>query len=205
MLLLVQGILAAGANLKVPESVSKLTSNLPLLGGIAAGLLLLLVVLFLFRGKKKVDPEENLGEDLAAIGPAPKGTRHYQLFVMNQPVRLRLVVIAPMGKKVVGKIDTALEQVFRGLGEVAIDDKPRVRLWPPQLSAAGFAPSFFRLTKRPEPDGKASKWVLLAGPARAGSMPVLLGLAVQADELTKIGLLTMTETKWGEVLRVENA
>jgi hypothetical protein len=205
MLLLVQGILAAGANLKVPETVSKLTSNLPLLGGIAGGLLLLLAVLFLFRGKKKVDPEANLGEDLAAIGPAPKGPRHYQLFVMNQPVRLRLVVIAPMGKKVVGKIDTALEQVFRGLGEVAIDDKPRVRLWPPQLSVAGFAPSFFRLTKRPEPDGKASTWILLAGPARAGATPVLLGLAVQADELTKMGLLTMTETKWGEVLRVENA
>jgi hypothetical protein len=206
MLLLVQGLFAAETDIKIPETVSKLTSNLPLLGAVAGGLLVLLVLLFLFRGgKKKVDPEENLGEDLSAIGPAPKGPRHYQLYVMNQPVRLRLVVIAPMGKKVVGKIDTALEQIFRGLGEVAIDDKPRVRLWPPQLSAAGFAPSFFRLTKRPDPDGKASKWILLAGPARAGSMPVLLGLAVQADELTKTGLVTMTETKWGEVLRVENA
>ena len=86
---------------------------------------------------------------------------------MSQPVRLRYVVVAPVGKKPIGKVDSVLEQVFRGLGEVAIDDHPRVRLWPPQLSTAGFAPTFFRLTKRPDPPGRASRWILLAGPARA--------------------------------------
>lgn len=199
--LLVQGLFAAAPALPMPGGDKML-----LYGGAAAGGVLVLFILVVFsRGKKKVDPESGLGEDLATI-PAPgKGPRHYQLMVMNHPVRLRLVVIAPVGKKTIGKVDSALEQVFRGLGEVAIDDKPRVRIWPPQLSTQGFAPTFFRLTKRPEPDGKASRWILLAGPARAGAMPVLLGLAVQADEALQAGLLTMTETKWSEVLRVENA
>jgi hypothetical protein len=47
--------------------------------------------------------------------------------------------------------------------------------------------------------------VLLAGPARAGSQPVLVGLAVLLDEPSKFGLLTMQELEWGEVLRVTAA
>jgi hypothetical protein len=176
-----------------------------LIGGGVGVFFLVVLVVFFRRGKKKVDPEEGLGENLASI-PAPgKGARHYQLKVMNQPVRLRYVVVAPVGKKPLPKVDTVLEQVFRGLGEVSIDDKPRIRTWRPQLSTAGFAPTFFRLTQRPDPDGKPSRWILLAGPARAGSTPVLIGLAVQADSPSRLGLMTMTETQWGEVLRVENA
>src|SRR5262249_44477449 len=154
--------------------------------GVAAVLLLLLVVMFL-RRKKKVDPEQGLAEDLSTYPAAPRGQRHYELRVMNQPVRLRLVVVAPLGKRPVGKVDSVLEQVLRRLGEVSIDDKPRIRVWPPQLSAKGFAPTFFRLTRKPEPDGKPSRWVLLAGPARAGAVPVLLGLACTTDAPNKMG------------------
>jgi hypothetical protein len=174
-------------------------------GAVGGGLLSLLILILLLSRKKKVDPEAGLGETLAVLPPPPKGPRHYQLKVMNQPVRLRFVVVAPVGKKTVGKVDTVLEQVYRGLGEVSIDDKPRIRIWPPQLSVAGFAPTFFRLTKRPDPDGRPSQWILLAGPARAAGKPVLLGLAVQAEQPSRLGLMTMTETQWGEVLRVENA
>ena len=137
--------------------------------------------------------------------PAPSGKRHYQLSVDGVPVRLRLVAVAPVGKRPVGKVDSVLEQVLRGLGEVSIDDKPRIRVWPPQLSSKGFAPTFFRLTHRPEPEGKPSRWILLAGPARAGSMPVLLGLACQADKPSTLGLVTVDELQWGEILEVQNA
>ena len=181
-------------------------NNLVLYGGGAAALLVLLVLVLLFRGgKKKADPEAALAEDLSTYPPAPRGPRHYELRVMNQPVRLRLVVVAPVGKKPVGKVDSVLEQVFRGLGEVSIDDKPRIRVWPPQLSTKGFAPIFFRLTRRPEPEGKPSRWALLAGPARAGATPVLLALACQTDAPTSLGLITLDETQWGEVLQVLNA
>jgi hypothetical protein len=94
---------------------------------------------------------------------------------MNQPARLRLVVVAPVGRKVLSadQVEGVLEQVLRELGAAAAGDKPRVRVWPPQLSSAGFAPTFFRLTHRPDPAGKPSRWVLLAGPARAGGQPIL--------------------------------
>jgi hypothetical protein len=175
-------------------------------GGGAVVLLLFVVVIFSRRGKAKHDPDAGLDEDLSKITPAGGGDdRNYQLFVMNHPVRLRLVVVAPVGKKPLAKPDSVLEQVYRHLGEVMLDDKPRVRVWPSQLSSAGFAPTFFRHVKRPEADGKASRWVLLAGPARAGGSPVLVGLAVQADEAVKIGSLTLGETQWAEVLRVETA
>jgi hypothetical protein len=191
----------------LPAELPADKNTLLLYGASAAGsvFVLLVLIVFLRRPRKGVDPESGLSEDLATFPPAPRGHRHYQLLVMNQPVRLRLVVIAPVGKKPIGKFDSVLEQVFRGLGEVSIDDKPRIRVWPPQLSSSGFAPTFFRLTRRPEPDGKPSRWILLAGPARAGSMPVLVGLAVQTETPTKTGLVTVDETQWGEVLRVENA
>ena len=184
-------------------------NNLLIYGGAAGGglLVMVLICLVLFRGKKKpaFDPEAGLSEDLATYPQAPSGKRHYQLSVNNVPVRLRLVVVAPVGKKAVGKVDSVLEQVMRGLGEVSIDDKPRLRVWPPQLSTAGFAPTFFRLTKRPDPEGKPSRWVLLAGPARAGGVPVLMALACQTDTPTTMGTMILTEKQWNEVLRVENA
>jgi hypothetical protein len=188
--------------LSLPEG-----NNLLIYGGVAGGglLVMVLLVLLVFRGKKKVDPEGGLGEDLSTFPAAPTGKRHYQLSVLNTPVRLRLVVVAPVGKRPVGKVDSVLEQILRGLGEVSIDDKPRIRVWPPQLSTAGFAPTFFRLTKKPEAEGKPSRWVLLAGPARSGSAPVLVALACQTDAPTKMGLITLTETQWNEVLRVEHA
>jgi hypothetical protein len=171
-------------------------------------LVLLLVLVRLLKGggkKKGRSPEEGLGDDLATIPPAPKSPGHYRLLVMSQPARLRLVVVAPVGKRPVGKVDSVLEQVLRGLGEVSIDDHPRMRVWPPQLSSAGFAPTFFRLTRRPDPDGKPSRWVLVAGPARAGATPVLVGLALYADAPNRLGLLAMDETQWHEVLRIEHA
>ena len=191
---------------KLPFSVPGVPDNVAFLGavGVAAFVVLLLLFAVMKRGKKG-DPEAGLGEDLSTLPAAPKGQRHYQLYVMNQPARLRLVVIAPVGKKTVGKVDSALEQIFRGLGEVSFDDKPRIRIWPPQLSTTGFAPTFFRLTRSPDAEGKPSRFVMLAGPARAGAMPVLLGLVVEVEDRSKLGKLTMTETQWGEVLRVEPA
>lgn len=171
-------------------------------GALGGFVFVILVIVWLQRGAPK-EPEEGLMEKLSTLPPPPTGARAARLKVMNLPGRLRLVVVAPSGKRTVGNVEAALEEVFNGLGEVAAEDKPRVRIWPPQLSAQGFAPTFFRNTQRPDADGKPSRWVLLAGPARAGGVPVLLGLAVLVDKPTTMGLVTMTETKWGEMLSVD--
>jgi hypothetical protein len=182
-----------------------LDNPLVLYGGGGAVVFVLIVIVILSRGRKKIDPEEGLAEDLSTIPKAAEDDRNSQLFLMNQPVRLRLAVVAPAGKKDVGNPGAVLEQVLRGLGEAARDDKPRTRVWPPQLSVAGFAPTFFRLVRRPGSEAEASRWVLLAGPARAGGVPVLVGLAVRASSPVKVGQMILTETQWGEVLRVGEA
>jgi hypothetical protein len=181
--------------------------NLIFYGAIGAGVLVLLVLLvWLMRGRKRpVEPESGLGEDLAEYPPPPKpGPR--RVSVQGQTGRIRLVVVAPLGKRTIaqgGAVEPILNQVLRGLGDVTGHDKPRVRVWPPQLSNQGFAPTFFRLVRRPEPAGRRSRWVLLAGPARAGGQQVLVGLAVLADEANDLGNVVMQPAEWQDVLRLE--
>jgi hypothetical protein len=187
----------------LPLPVGK--DNLLLYGGIGAGvaLLLVLLVLALRRGRKPIDPEAGLAEDLATYPPPPKSGG--RLRVNNQFARLRLVVVAPVGKKPLAEPETVLEGVLSGLGDVAAEDRPRIRVWPPQLSTRGFGPTFLRLTRKPEPEGKPSRWVLLAGPARSAGQPVLLGLALLTQSPGKLGPLLLDEVQWGEVLQVTRA
>jgi hypothetical protein len=115
------------------------------------------------------------------------------------------VVVAPVGKQ--AQLDAAnaeplLEHVRRGLGAAAQQDRPRVRVWPPQLSHQGFAVKFHRLTEKPEPDGRPSRWALLAGRARVGQHYILLGLALWTDEPTTLGRLTLEPDQWPLVLNV---
>lgn len=169
-----------------------------------AVLLLLLLILWMRRGRRTpVDPEANLLENLGDYPPAGPGPQ--RLFVHGYPVRLRLMVLAPMGKRPIPAneaMEPLLNQMMRGLGDIARQDRPRFRAWPPQLSQQGFAPTFFRLSRRPEPAGKPSPWILAAGPVRAGGQQFLLGLAVCADSPTDLGNLVLQANQWHEVLRI---
>lgn len=180
---------------------------LVLIGGT---LLILLLVAFLvlrrLLGKKQTTggSERLLREDLAEYPPAPAaGPR--RLAVEGQPARMRLVVVAALGQQAgvsASEVERFLDQVLPGLGDVARQDKPRVKVWPPQLSHRGFAPTFHRVVTRPERDGADSRWVLVAGQAKVGKFPVLLGLALQADDANSLGRLTVEPHQWAEVLRV---
>jgi hypothetical protein len=178
---------------------------------LAVGVGLVVAVLVLVRivaGRKRKPPdlEKNQREDLAEYPPPPPATGR-RLTVNGTPVRVRLVVIAPAGKQHAAltpdDVPEVLDDVFRGLGGYVAADKPRVRVWPPQLSAAGFAPTFHRLVSSPDAGKKSSRWVKLAGPARTGKRPILLGLAVLADEPVKLGDVQVETTEWGELLHIE--
>jgi hypothetical protein len=124
------------------------------------------------------------------------------------PVRVRLVVVAPQGREATidaARIEGLLEEVVHGLGGVVRHDQPRVLVWPPQLSSQGFAPTFHRQVEKPEPEGRPSPWLLVAGPARAGARPILLGLGLLADRPTSLGRLTLNPDRWTDVLRVQAA
>jgi hypothetical protein len=167
-------------------------------------LLLLSLIFWLRRGKRPpIDPEAGLIENLGDYPPAGPGPQ--RLLLHGQPFRLRLVVLAPLGKRPLptnGAVEPLLDQVLRGLGDIARQDRPRIRVWPPQLSYQGFALTFFRLTRRPEPAGKPSPWLLAAGPVRAGGQQFLLGLALCGDGPTALGNLSLQASEWSEIFRV---
>jgi hypothetical protein len=144
---------------------------------------------------------EKLGEY-----PRPSGfPGNRRILLEGLPVRVRLVVLAPVGKTDIDVVnaEAILDQVIRGFGPVAGKDKPRVRVWPAQLSNAGFAPTFHRLVQSPDADRGQSRWVKVAGQARMGQRPVLLGLALYADEPTNKGEMTLQPDQWPEVFRVQ--
>jgi hypothetical protein len=175
---------------------------------IATGVLIALVVLFkIATGRKRPFPdlENSQREDLRTF-PPPPAVRSRRLSVNGEPVRLRLVVVAPTGKLQdpisPDGVAELLDNVVRGLGAFVESDKPRIKVWSPQLSVSGFAPTFHRLVASPDAEGKPTRWVKLAGPARTGKRPILLGLALLADEESKLGDLQVETTEWSELLEV---
>jgi hypothetical protein len=190
------------------ELVDKLKENW-VLAAIGAGLLVALYVVFkIATGRKKEhrDLEKGQREYLAEYPPPPPGGAR-RLNVNGIPARLRLVVFAPTGKAQIpismDDVPDLLDDVLRGLGGFVKADKPRVKIWPAQLSVAGFAPTFHRLVKSPDAGEKSSRWVKLAGPARLGRTPILLGLALLADESCKLGDVYVEPTEWGDLLQVQ--
>ena len=176
------------------------------------GILGLIVIVALFKllgGKKKShkDLEKSQREILDDYPPAPKAGGSRTLLLDGLAVRVRLVVVAPMGKQqdriTADDVPELLNDVLRGLGKVVEGDKARIRVWPGQLSTGGFAPAFFRLVESPDDEGKKSHWIRVAGPAKAAGRPILLGLALYADEINKLGRLPLEGKEWVESLQIE--
>lgn len=188
----------------------QLTGNIyVLIGGAVIGLLILLLLFrALTRGKAKPAQERGLKpENLADFPPPPplaKGGR--RLTIEGNLVRLRLVVVAPIGREKTidaADVEGLLDQMLKGLGAACRQDKPRVRVWPAQLSNKGFAPTFHRLVESPDPAGKPSHWVMVAGPTPPRPRPILLGLALWADEPNTTGQVTAQPDQWADLLRFQ--
>ena len=168
-------------------------------------LVLLLVVLRMLFGRKAKPKAASLEEDLSTYPPLKGGGGDRRLVVEGVPVRLRLVAIAPAGKQSEvdeEQVEPMLERILPGLGRIFAADKPRVRIWPMQLSYQGFTKHFHRNTLIPEGEGELSPWVVVAGRAKLGKNQVMVGLALQAQKPTTIGRLTLEAHEWESKLRV---
>lgn len=178
---------------------------------LGVGALIVLLILWLlfkkvFGGKgQQAKGEKSLEEDLGSY-PAPKpSTGDRQLRVEGVPVRMRLVVVAPAGKDgdvTADDVEEMLDKVLPGLGDICQGDKPRIKVWPRQLSYEGFAKHFQRNMITPEPEGEQSRWVLLGGRVKLGKQQIMLGLGLQAVKPTTVGRRTVDAHEWPTVLRV---
>lgn len=170
------------------------------------GLLLLGVVYkFLFGRRKKSAHEKNLKEDLTEYPDLKSSTGDKQLRIEGVPVRIRLVVIAPAGT--VSEIDadqlhSMLEKLLPGLGDIYKHDKPRVRVWPTQVSYQGFATHFHRNTETGAEEGEQTRWAMIAGRVKVGKTQFMLGLALQSIKENTVGRRTVDSHEWASVLRV---
>src|SRR5262245_52682702 len=176
-------------------------------GGGAAfiGLVILALVWRMFGRRTAQDTGDNISDfHLALLAPAPPVDRPPLLFE-GQPVRLRLVAMAPPGRNAEltpDMVDGILQSIFYGLGKVFRTESPHVLIWPPQISQTGFAPIFFRHVVRPEPPDTPSRWILIAGPAKAGVRTVLLGMALEVGEPSPRGNVRLKPEQWSDKLRV---
>jgi hypothetical protein len=197
----------------LPESVRPY--GLVILAAVA--LLLLAFVLATLRGLARnvfrrrrplaPDQERELQEDLLRYAPPLGPPADPQLTVYHLPVRLRLVVLAPAGTETdldAKATPRLLDLILPGLGEVARYDRPRVRVWPGQLSHHGFAATFFRRTRTPDREGRASHWILVAGRAMLGRKAVLVGLALWAEQPNTVGRISLEPHQWLDVLRLKS-
>jgi hypothetical protein len=176
-----------------------------LVGAIVFLGILLMLLRMLFGRKKAKSTAPDLEEDLSTYPPLKSSGGDRRLLVEGVPVRLRLVVLAPGGKQSEideEKIEPILDKIVTGLGEICRADRPRIRIWPMQLSYNGFTNHFHRNMLVPEAEGEPTPWVIVAGRAKLGTQQVMVGFAMQAIKPTTVGRLTLEAHEWESKLRV---
>jgi hypothetical protein len=177
------------------------------LAGAAVVLVILLVAFRRWRAAHGKVPSVDLLEDLATYPPAPPLPPSARPLVLyGLPVRVRLVVIGPLGLEAgsvaAEEANDLLDLAVPGLGQRLQLDLPRVRLWPTQLSHQGFVAAFRRNTQLPEGDARLRRWVLVMGKVLRNGSPIAVGLALQSTEPNTLGPVVLNYAhQWMEVLR----
>jgi hypothetical protein len=151
----------------------------------------------------------NLKENLRQIGEGFTEPGPQQVTVKGVPARLRLVILS-LGTRNAGELseemaDRVLDWIKPGLAEVTATDYPRVRVWPPYLSADGFATAFAANVPIPELKGERSHWVLVSGQVKMGKAVVHVGLAFYADEANTLRNLNVKGERWAGVLGTQKS
>jgi hypothetical protein len=156
---------------------------------------------------RPVAEEPKLDEDLVKLEPPPDLPSSRRVYVEGAPARLRLAVVAPLGKGDAAIEETGvrdlLDHVRWGLKAIAEQDQTVIRLWPWQRSVRGFPAVFHRHMHKPELPGQPSHWVLLAGLTPPRPHSFLLGVVLWTEDVTTMGMLIMDPSQWMKTLHIE--
>jgi len=143
--------------------------------------------------------------DLGNAGPPAGGPA---LSVHHVPVRMALLVLAPVGRgrelPRADELPHLLDNAVPGLGQLLVAHGTRIKLWPPQLSTQGFIAALFANVKLPGDRGKGTPWCTVVGKFTARERGYLAGLILCAAAPNSLGQVTLQrDTDWLDVLQVK--
>jgi hypothetical protein len=141
---------------------------------------------------------------LPEAGPPESGPA---LRIYNVPVRLAMVVLAPVGRgaetPAADEVSEIIDQIVPGLGAVAAAHGSAIKVWPAQLSSQGFLHQFSVNVGLPGDAGKGTPWCSACGRFEADGTPYLAGLLLCAAKGNSLGqFLVERESQWPDMLRV---
>ena len=159
------------------------------------------------RSSPAPDQQAELTIDVAALPLSPPPKEGPQLEFYGTPVRLAVMVLAPVGRggeiPAPADLTATLENLLPGLQEIVSRHQPQVVLWPNQLSSQGFLQAFFNLAALPGDHGKGTPWCSAAGKFEGGGQQYLAGLICCSAGPNSLGEMTVDKPgQWFSVLRV---
>lgn len=173
---------------------------------------MLFVFLRIFRKRPVAQPDrrEELAIDVSALSASPPPKEGPQLEFYGTPVRLAVMVLAPVGRggeiPAPAELSATLENLLPGMREIVALHQPQVMLWPNQLSSHGFLQAFFNLAALPGDRGKGTPWCSVAGKFEGGGQQYLAGLICCAAGPNSLGEMTVDKPgQWLSILRVRAA
>lgn len=182
---------------------------------IGAGVLLfcLLFVGWFLSGRKDTsdhsEREVNLTIDIEQLPTLPVTTTPFRLEIYGSPVRIRALVLAPIGrgqtlpsKEHLGNI---LNHFIPNFTSILDSHHPIFRRWPEQLSTSGFIQSFFNNLAIPN-KGQGTIWCSIAGTIEVVGSSYLIGMVCSTDTPNSLSQITVERPgQWLDILRVHQA
>ncbi|MEO2042561.1 MAG: hypothetical protein ABGW79_11905 [Pirellulales bacterium] len=182
---------------------------------VGAALLVLVVLVFLTRRVVKLFRKP---EDVSLVDPLrvvdltvePLGnSERVDLKVHNLPVRLGVVVLAPLGRIDVPddeELPSILDGLVPGLGKYITRDKPIIRTWPNQVSVGGFANNLALHMQVGGQDLTETPWCLVAGKTKRPDGLLLVTLALAAETVNRLGVVRLEdESQWMQAIQVNRS
>ena len=178
---------------------------------VVTGLLLIAIVAMIVwrlrrRPAAQPTPDTDLSIHVARLplgGPQESGPR---LECYGVPVRLAVVVVAPVGRAGAVPAQEQWPKLFEcllpGLIDVIGADQPLIRFWPAQLSSQGFTHTFFHRVALPGDHGQNTPWCSVAGKFNFAGQSFLAGLVCCAAGPNGLSPIVVQQGMWLDVLRV---